>query len=524
MRRVFFIAFAVLVAASVVLYATLPGHRGTTPVLYWATQNDPIKRETIAKFSEWRKAQGLPPVDLRIDNASIEKSGNSAAPKELVQGASGMGGDLLDVYQNQMEMYQATGMLADLTDDAKARGYDVGKTYAQVAPYLQIGGRQFGFPRNVDVTMCWINVDTFARYRIPLPPARWTWDEFEALGKKFVAAANPPGTRQRVFFLNRVEAGVVRRGIGFTTFNETQTRCTLDDPRNAEVLKAIYRWTIDLRLMPTAQEQDAIATDMTGWDSSFSLFASGRFAMLYEGLWALIRLRELGNFKLAATEPFHAGFPNTQIGSGAVAVYAGSKHLEAARDFIRFLTSEPFNVLIAKSGDSLPPLPSYTATEAYRHPPEYPNDWSVKDAFATAGREIGLAQSKSPFVLPSIVYRTDLETIESVLANRATAEEAAKAETARLNDEIALRIRQDAGLAKLYAEREKLQRQIEARRAAGQKVPAAWISDPFHLAYYRQHGWLEDEAVTAGEVSPRRSQESKAAFFVSSQSERKATR
>jgi hypothetical protein len=46
----------------------------------------------------------------------------------------------------------------------------------------------------------------------------------------------------------------------------------------------------------------------------------------------------------------------------------------------------------------------------------------------------------------------------------------------------------------LYEERLELQRTIEARRAAGQAVPAAWVTDPFHQAYYRAHGWLEEEA------------------------------
>ena len=39
-----------------------------------------------------------------------------------------------------------------------------------------------------------------------------------------------------------------------------------------------------------------------------------------------------------------------------------------------------------------------------------------------------------------------------------------------------------------------LQRQIEARRAAGQRVPAAWVTDSFHRAYYQKQGWLEEEA------------------------------
>ena len=494
MKRTFLIALCVLTVASVALTLTLPGHQGTAPVLFWVTQNDPVKRETIALFGEWLAKQGLPPVEIRIDNTGQVKNGTTGEPKALIQGASGMGGDLIDVYLNQMELFQATGMLTDVTDIAKEDGFDFSQTYPSIRSDILLQGRQYGFPRNVDVTMCWVNRDTFARYGIPEPPRRWSIEEFEALGKRFVAAANPPGSRNRVFFLNRVWPPTLRRGLGFTTFNETLTRCTLDDPRNVEVLKLIYRWTVEERLLPTHQEQEALAADATGWDSSFSLFAAGRFAVIYEGLWALIRLRPKGDLRLGAVEPFSGGFPNTEFGCGVVAIYAGTQHPAEARQFLRFLASDPFNRLIARSSDSLPPVPAYAQTDDYRRPPGHPGEAEVKDSFAAGGREIGIAQSKSPFVLPSIVYRIDTEAVEAMLAGRMTAEEAARTTAERINAEIALRVRQNPALQKLFAEREAIQRQLEARRAAGRPVPEAWLFDPFHLAYYRAHGWVEKEA------------------------------
>jgi len=487
MKRTFLISLLALTAMSALLYWTRPENRSPIPVLYWMTQDDAVKRETIVLFRQWLVDQGLPPVDVRIDHS------NQDITKKLVQGVSGVGGDLIDLYYTELETMQTTGMLTDLTDVARREGFGPETTYRAVRSDFTVQGRQYGYPRNVDMTMCWVNRDTFARYGQPEPPLRWTWDEFEERGKRFVAAANPPGTRQRVYFLNRVWTYVLRRGLGLSTFNETLTRCTLDDPRNVEVLRRLYRWTVEERLMPTAADQAAMAADGTAFDSSFGLFASGRFAMVYEGLWALIRLRPLGNFKLGAAEPFTGGFPNTELGSGAVAVYSGSKHPEEARQFLRFLTSEPFNLLIARSGDSMPPIPAYAEHPAFLRPPGYESDWAAKAAFARAGREIGIAQSKSPFALPSVVHKIDVDAVDAVVAARLTPEAAAREEAQRINAEIALTTSQDPALRRLYEERLELQRQIQARRAAGRRVPAAWISDPFHLAYYRAHGWLEEE-------------------------------
>ncbi len=492
MKLFFLVCLVLLAASSALLIATLPEHRSSVPVLTWVTQDDPTKRETAALFPIWLAEQGLAPAAVTIDNANIEAT-PSGPPKELIQGLSGVGGDVLDTYKGQIEMYQATGMLADVTE--AARRYDFGpeKTYPAVRSDFVLDGRQYGFPRNVDVTMCWINRDTFARYGIAEPQYRWSWDQFEQLGRRFVAAANPPGTRQRVFFINLVWPPLLRRGLGLSTFNETMTRCTLDDPRNTEVLRRIYRWTVEEQLMPTQAEQYAMVADASGYDSSFALFASGRFGMIYEGLWALIRLRLRGDFRLRVVEPFTGGFANTEMRGSAVAVYAGSRHPEIAFHFLQFLSSKPFNLLVARSGDSLPPVPAYAEADAFLHPPGRPGEQGVQAAFVRGGQEIGIAMSGSPFVLPSAVKRIDTEEIEAMLANRISPENAARVTAERINAEIAYNVQQDSSLGQRYRKRQEVQRRVEARRAAGQPVPAAWISDPFHLAFYRAHGWLVAE-------------------------------
>jgi multiple sugar transport system substrate-binding protein len=491
--RLFFLAcLGFLAAASELLVATLPEHRSLVPVITWVTQDDPVKRETVDLFPIWLAEQGLPPAAVRIDNANIEAS-PTGPPKELIQGVSGVGGDLLDIYMNQMELFHATGMLADVTEPARRYAFSPEQTYPAVRHDFVLQGRQYGFPRSVEVTMCWINRDTFARYNIPEPQKRWNWDQFEELGRRFVAAANPPGTRQRVFFINRVWPPILRRGLGLSTFNETLTRCTLDDPRNTEVLRRLYRWTVEERLMPTQDEQYAMVADATGFDSSFALFVSGRFGMIYEGLWALIRLRLRADLRLGVVEPFSGGFANTEMGGGAVAVYAGSQHPEIAFRFLQFLTSKPFNLLVARSGDSLPPVPAYAKTDAFLHPSSRPGERNVQEAFSRAGNEIGIAASRSPFALPSVVRRIDTEEIEAMLARRLSPEDAARVTAERINAEIAYTLQEDPALQELFKEQQEIQRRIDARRAAGRPVPAAWISDPFHLAYYRAHGWLEAE-------------------------------
>lgn len=487
MKAFFVVSILALTLGSALLYWTLPGKQGDLPVIYWITQDDHNKQEIVSVFREWLRDEGLPDVDLRIDNT------NQDATKKLVQGVSGVGADLMDLYGFQQDLFPATGMLLDVTEEAKRLGFSPDDTYPALRDEIVHGGRQYSFPRNTGVSLYWVNLGTFRKLGLPAPPFRWTADEFEELGRKFVAAANPPGTRQRAYFVNAVPRDVMRRGLGLATFNETGTACTLDDPRNVAVLERVRHWQLVDRLMPTKEDDAAMAADISGAGSMFSHFDSGRFGMIYTGHWAFIMIRPRGTFELAAAECPQDGFPNTEMGGGSVGVYAGSKHREHAVRFLQYLGSDHFNRLIVRQADSLAPLPRYAQTEEFKRPAGRENEWPVHQAFGRATAETGITVSKSPFVLYSVVYRLEMEIFESMIAGRLTPEETARLMAERINAEIQLAVRRDDRLRELYEQRLATQRRIEAKRAAGERVPADWITDAFHLAYYRAQGWLEEE-------------------------------
>ncbi|HRI83012.1 MAG TPA: ABC transporter substrate-binding protein [Opitutaceae bacterium] len=488
MKLFFVIATLLLALGSALLHWTQPGKQTEVPVIWWITQDDHYKQEIVTVFREWLREKGLPDVDLRIDNS------NQDATKKLVQGVSGVGADLMDLYNFQIDLFPATGMMLDVTEEAKRLGFSPDDTYPALRPEITQNGRQYSFPRNTGVSLYWVNVGTFKKLGLPAPPFRWSTDEFEELGKRFVAAANPPGTRQRAYFVNGVSRDVMRRGLGLANFNETGTFCTLNDPRNVAVLERVRKWTVEDRLMPTREEDAAMAADISGSGSMFSHFDSGRFGLIYTGHWAFIMIRPRGTFELAAAEGPQDGFPNTELGGGAVGVYAGSKHREHAVRFLQYLGSDHFNRLIVRQADSLPPVPRYATTDEFLRPAGRENEWPVHQAFGRATAETGIIVSKSPFVLQSVVYRLELEIYESLLVGRLNAEQAAALMADRINAEIQLSVRRDPGLRALYEERVALQKRIEAKRAAGERVPAAWVTDAFHQAYYRAQGWLEEEA------------------------------
>ena len=491
-KQLFLICLGVLAVASAALYWTLPDQRSPVPVLYWITQVDSVKLETIELFKAWRRERGLPPVEVRIDNI------NQDPTKKLAQGLSGVGADIFDIYTFETEVFSQSGMLMDVTELAKAGGYSPAATFPACYDDLMVNGRQYGFPRNAGGNMIWVNRDTFARYGVPEPSAHWNWDEFEQLGKKLVMAANPPGTRQRVYFIQAFSPMLLRRGLGLDVFNETMTRCTLDDPRNIEVMRRMYRWIVEEHLVPTLEEQHALAADAgRSGDDWFYHYTHGRYAMLFCDRWALIRLREIGHVRSKVVEPFNSGYRNMEFGCGVVSAYAGSKHPKEAAEFLQFLASESFNLLIARSGDALPPVPKYVQTPEFLHPPDHPEEWEMEKVFSVSGPEIGIPYARSPFVQTGTLYRPvtgiDMQVQDAVMNGRLAIEDAGRVEAARIDAEIALNVRADAKLRAQYEALVKVQAKIDALRAAGKPIPVAWITNPFHRAYYKTKGWLTTE-------------------------------
>jgi multiple sugar transport system substrate-binding protein len=392
-----------------------------------------------------------------------------------------------------MQYFAAAGMLADVTESAKRYGFGPEKTYKALRPALFYEGRQHAFPRNPAQVMYWVNKDTFKKHGRPAPPSRWSIETFEEQGEAFVAAANPEGERQTVFFADRILRYELRRSMGLSLFNETLTRCTLDDPRNAKVMKLEHKWTYQDHILPSAADRASFDTE-GGWGGqSFQLFKNGRYAMFASGRWALMLFRKFGAMQLAVVEPPHAGRPNTVLGGGQSTVYKASRHRKFAELFLAYMAGEDYNMQIVRDGDALPPNPKYTSTELFLRPPDHKNEWGCHEAYANAANDIAIVQSFSPFVLPVVVERYDRQACEEVMNDRATAEDASARAAARVNEDIQRTLKESAKLRKRHEEWSALQKKIEQYRKAGKKVPVSWIKNPFHRTWYLEKEWAASD-------------------------------
>ncbi len=502
-----FVTLLIATAATMKMESTVARD---APVLYWVTDLNPARQQQVQIFQRWLATHHPETkLHLEIDTA------NRDSTKKIIQCVSGVGDDVMDVYGGgEVRYMQAMGVLADVSGKAQELGFGPDQTYAAIVPDICVPNalepaRQYVFPDNVTTSLFFVNRRAFAKFGLVPPPKRWSFADFERIGKQFVDAANPDPRHRTVFFTDRLETqkapsvlDTMRRSMGLGMFNETGTRCILDRPENIALMELNYKWTYVDHLLELATSTETATTatmsDFAG--GQLDMFSEGQYALTWGGRYNLIQFRQFNAGRarrgqapldIAVVEPPNCGFPNTTIVTRAAGVYAGSPNKDLAVYFLQFLASSDYNMEIVRDADSLPPNPAYTRVAAFSKPPDYPTEWGIHDAFADAANEIAIANSYSPFVLYSTAKREDSDAIDSFMSNQISASQAAHQAADRINAAIQRSLHDNPELFRLYDLLTRRQADIDRLRAQGKKVPLKWLTDPFYRKYYVARGWAE---------------------------------
>jgi multiple sugar transport system substrate-binding protein len=389
--------------------------------------------------------------------------------KRIIDGVSGDGDDLVDAYSGaELRYYQLLGILRDVTDDARQLNFGPQQTWPSLmievlSPLTDGSLRQFGFPANCTAQLYFANLEPFRKYGLAPPPQKWSIQEFERIGKAFVKAANPNPRRRTCFFADSIPMDAIRRSLGGALFNETQTRCTMDNPQTIETLNLVYQWMYIDHLLPTQADTAAAETSAGYGGEAPQLFRSGNYALLWSGRYGLDAFRKfndarkqegLGPMQLSVVEAPSGGFSNTQFSGRSTTVYMGGKHQQLAMLFLQFLASRDYSLEIAADADGLPPNPIYCRSEAFLRPPDHPDEWKLNEGFARAAMELGIVDSFSPFVLSTDVQREE-SAVDDAFLNGVikTAQESVARGARRVNDDIQQALSENPALRPLYDQR-----------------------------------------------------------------------
>ena len=317
---------------------------------------------------------------------------------------------------------------------------DPSSNYLYAGDLLMHLNRQYAYACNLCVNALVVNLDTFRKYGVPEPPEEWTPEEFERLGREFVAKANKGRDRQEVFFCESVPfVQEIARSLGADVFNETLTHARINTPEFIKAFELQHKWIFVDHLMPSAAEQASENTAATGGSfggNSVSNFIHGRYAMIRIGRYINMNLRLLPDpINTSMIQQPMYEFKNLPIYARSSAVYKGGKHKDFAKIFLKFLASAEYNDLIIRGSDGLPPNPKFALNNPeYLHPSGHPNEGNVHANELKWARTIALPAPYSPYYPMDDVGLT--KALEKYMAGRATPAQALAEYEKRINNLI----------------------------------------------------------------------------------------
>lgn len=470
MKKLFAISLLLMISLSVLAIITLPKHRSDVPVMFWVTDPNPARGPQILAFEKWMISQGYPEVELELD------SNNGGTMKIIIQSASGVGGDIVDVYGGGMlRQLVSAGVLLDLTELSHEYGFDISKTYPAAEGEIFVDGRQYAFPCNITAWPLTINLAPLEREKLPLPKFDWTWDEFLqwALAVRKVDG-NGNVTRFAVWPFNLTRFWATNGG---TIFNETLTKCTLDSKEIREATTFYYDLMFKYKVMPTPVDVKAMASQ-GGYGGAMLQWLGNEFVLGAEiGRFGLIQLRKFDDFKPdVALLPYNV-MPVQFLDCRSASINAGSSNKEVAARFLQFLTTDTYNHIIIKDLDALPPNPKIAQSPEFLSPVKN-REGPVNRKYFIAVQKYGVSREYSKFVSPYVV-NSIINKYRSGMASEILAvKHGLQGMTDEINREIKHTVERDPKLKVKYDKALARQAKIDALKAAGKPIPLDMVDNP----------------------------------------------
>ncbi|MBL8994624.1 MAG: extracellular solute-binding protein, partial [Spirochaetia bacterium] len=372
MKNLFLIILTALIIFTQVIMIRVGGSvlSGDKPYIYWVTDFHPSRKEQVRIFREWLKKNNYPDIEVRLDTA------NSGLQKTLIQAASGVAGDVIQVFGGAVPFLAEAGFVEDLASVTKEFKLNESELFIGADVDLYWNGGRYAVPKNVELRQYFVNRDLFEKLGMSPPPPNWNLEDFEKIGIEFDRRANAGKKRRQNFFANSISLEEVRKSAGISTYNETLTHLALDCPEYLAIMKRVEQFGNRYHIIPTDADRQDVAVGQGYGDSFFQLFNNGQLGLLLTGRWALIQIRSMGhNPRMTALGSPSQGFPVVIAQHGAIVTYKGSKRKEWAKYFQAFLFSEEYSRQILKDVDAFPPLTKYINDEEFLRPKGFPNEW-----------------------------------------------------------------------------------------------------------------------------------------------------
>ncbi|MEV4950279.1 extracellular solute-binding protein [Streptomyces sp. NPDC053755] len=293
-------------------------------VTWWDTSNVGSEDKVFKKLAEGFMKKH-PKVTVKYVNVPFGEAQNKF--KNAAQSGSGAP----DVIRSEVAWtpdFANLGYLAPLDGTAALKNQD--DFLEQAAASTKYNGKTYAVPQVIDSMGIFYNKKIFKEAGVEAPK---TIDELKSVATKIKQKTGKTGLYLRgddaYWFLSFLY------GEGGDMVSAEQKKITIDNPAGVKAFTTVKELV----------DSKAAITDATnGWDNMQSAFKDGKVAMMINGPWAVTdtyagkEFADKANLGIAPVPAGSAGQGAPQGGHN-LAVYAGSKNLEASYAFTEYMTS-----------------------------------------------------------------------------------------------------------------------------------------------------------------------------------------
>ncbi|MDF6042087.1 extracellular solute-binding protein [Streptomyces sp. JH14] len=314
-------------------------------VTWWDTSTAGSEDKVFKKIAEGFEKEH-PKVDVKYVNVPFGEAQNKF--KNAAQSGSGAP----DVIRSEVAWtpeFADLGYLAPLDGTPALQKAD--DFLKQAAASTKYNGKTYAVPQVIDSMGIFYNKKIFKEAGVEVPT---TVAELKTVSKKIKDKTGKTGLYLRgddaYWFLSFLY------GEGGDLVDASTKSVTVDSPEGVKAMKVVK----DL------VDSGAAKTDATdGWENMQSSFKDGKVAMMINGPWAVAdtyagkEFQDKANLGVAPV-PAGSTAQGAPQGGHNLAVYAGSKNLDASYAFVDYMTSTKTQAQVTKELNLLP-----TRTSAY---------------------------------------------------------------------------------------------------------------------------------------------------------------
>jgi multiple sugar transport system substrate-binding protein len=217
---------------------------------------------------------------------------------------------------------------------------------AQYHSFFTRDGQQYGLPKYHGALALYYNKDLFDEYGVDYPDGTWDHEDYLDAMQRLTHDRNDDGKidlwgSMLDISWERIQVHVNAWG-GHFVDSEDPKHCRMAEPEALQAMEWIRARMWDDRVMASFLDVQNLETR--------NAFSTGRVAMVEDGSWALKDILARATFRIGVA-PLPAGPARrvTLATTDGFGIYAGTKHPEAAWEFVKFLISKDYGRAMARA-------------------------------------------------------------------------------------------------------------------------------------------------------------------------------